>query len=58
MIKDDKSGAVLNNDKESLNKYRLEKKYRNKVDRMNKDLEDIKECLSKICQKIKSLEGQ
>jgi len=58
MIKDDKSGAVLNNDKEALNKYKVEKKYRNKVDRMQDDLEEIRECLSKICQKIKSLEGQ
>ena len=58
MQKDANSGGVLNTDREAFNKYKLEKQFHKKVDRMSKDMEDIQECLSKICERIKSLEGQ
>lgn len=54
--RDQKSGAVLNMDLESLNKYKKDKMYYKKVESLEVDITDIKKCLLHICEKIDKLQ--
>jgi hypothetical protein len=56
MIKDTKSGAVINKDKTTLNKYKLDRKYQRKVDKLEADIEEMQSFISAICERLNNLE--
>ena len=55
--RDPKSNAILNTDIESLNKYKIERSYYRKVDRLQQDLVDIKRSITAIYERIEKLEN-
>jgi hypothetical protein len=55
--RDPKSNAILNTDIESLNKYKVERSYYRKVDRLQQDLVDIKRSITAIYERIEKLEN-
>jgi|TARA_A100001015_G_scaffold209035_1_gene233969 uncharacterized protein (UPF0297 family) len=57
MKRDQKTGAVLSTDAASLNKYKVERSYMRKVDRIQTDLLDIKRSIIEIYQRIEKLEN-
>lgn len=54
--KDNTTGAVLSTDAAALNKYKLERNYYRKVDRIQSDLVDIKRSIIDIYERIEKLE--
>ena len=50
------NGAILNTDAAALNKYKIERNYYRKVDRIQNDLVDIKKSILDIYQRIEKLE--
>jgi hypothetical protein len=56
-IKRDKSsGAVLNTDKEALNKYKLDRRNQKIFDKVERDIEEIYKCISSISQRLDIIE--
>ena len=53
---DKTSGAILSTDASALNKYKIERNYYRKVDRIQNDLVDIKKSILDIYQRIEKLE--
>lgn len=56
MIRDKNSNAVLNTDIEALNKYKMERKYYKRVDRLTADVVEIKQTVVQMCERIERLE--
>lgn len=56
MIRDQKTNAVLNTDIEALNKYKMEKKYYKRVDTLRSDVDEIRETVVRMCERIENLE--
>ena len=56
LVRDEKSNAILNTDVQSLNKYKAERAFRQKVERLSKDVSDLKEMLEKVCEKLDQIE--
>jgi hypothetical protein len=56
--RDTKTKAVLNTDIEALNKYKLERTYYRRVDKIQADLLDIKKTIISICERIERLENK
>lgn len=56
--RDGKSQAVLNTDVEALNKYKLERTYYRKIDKLQSDILEIKRSIINICEKIERLESK
>lgn len=56
--KDPQSGAVLNTDTDALNKYKMERKYYRRVDRLHDDVIEIKESIIAIYRRIEQLESK
>ena len=56
--KDPITGAVLNTDVEALNKYKVERKYYSKVDRLHDDIVEIKKSITLIYDRIQKLESE
>lgn len=56
--RDQNSQAVLNVDAEALNKYKRERSYYRKVDQMQNDIVEIKECIASMCQRMEKLESR
>lgn len=54
--KDNTTGAVLSTDAAALNKYKLERNYYRKVDRIQSDLVEIKRSIIDIYERIEKLE--
>jgi hypothetical protein len=54
--RDKTSGAILSTDASALNKYKIERDYYRKVDRIQSDLVDIKKSILDIYQRIEKLE--
>jgi len=54
--KDNTTGAVLSTDAAALNKYKIERNYYRKVDRIQSDLVDIKRSIINIYERIEKLE--
>jgi hypothetical protein len=50
------NAAVLNTDKEALNKYKMERRYYRRVNKLENDILEIKETVIKICERIDALE--
>jgi|TARA_R110000803_G_scaffold29902_1_gene67855 hypothetical protein len=54
--RDKTNGAILSTDAAALNKYKIERNYYRKVDRIQNDLVDIKKSILDIYQRIEKLE--
>jgi len=52
------SGAVLNTDASSLHKYKMERLYYRKIDKLQNDVSEIQDCLRNMCEKINKLENK
>lgn len=50
------SNAILNTDQQALNKYKSERLYYRKVDKLQSDICEIKETIIRMCEKIDQLE--
>lgn len=57
-IRDNKTRAVLNADAEALNKYKVERTYYRKVEKIQLDLLEIKRSIISICERIEELENR
>ena len=53
MIRDNFSKAILNTDKNELDKYRLEKQKTNRISQLEKDVRDLKLQLTDIQSSLK-----
>lgn len=51
------SNAVLNTDASALNKYKMEKQLHRKVERLSKEVVEIKACLARIEEKLEKVEN-
>jgi hypothetical protein len=58
MHKDGNSGAVLNTDIAALNKYKVERTYYRKVDKLQDDILEIKRSIISIYERIEKLENK
>jgi len=56
MTRDVTGKAVLNNDREALNKYKVERLYYRKIDKLHSDVTEIKQTLINISARIEQLE--
>lgn len=56
MIRDDISKALINNDVEGLNKYKMERERVRKIEQLSKEVSEIKSVLNLICEKISRIE--
>lgn len=54
--RDSKTGAILSTDAVALDKYKLERNYYRKVDRIQTDLVEIKRSIIEIYERIEKLE--
>ena len=58
LARDPKTNAVVNTDVAALNKYKQERALHKKVNALTKELEDIKVCLSNVCERLDRIESQ
>lgn len=58
VIRDQHSKAILSTDAQALNKYKMERKYYRKIDKLQSDVTEIQETLSYICERIAKLENK
>ena len=58
MNRDAKSNAILNTDAAALNKYKVERAYYRKVDRLHDDIIEIKKSILTIYERIEKLESK
>lgn len=56
--RDQATGAILNTDAASLNKYKVERNFYRKVDKIQNDLVDIKRSILDIYERIEKLEDK
>jgi hypothetical protein len=56
--RDGNSGAVLNTDAAALNKYKVERLYYRKVDKLQDDILEIKRSIISIYERIEKLENK
>lgn len=56
--RDPNSRAILNTDAEALNKYKLERSYYRKIDRLHEDIIEIKQSILTIYERIQKLESK
>jgi len=56
--RDNNSGAVLNTDAAALNKYKIERNYYRKVDKLQDDILEIKRSIISIYERIEKLENK
>ena len=56
--RDPNSKAILSTDAEALNKYKVERAYYRKVDRLHQDLIEIKKSILTIYERIEKLESK
>lgn len=54
--RDTQTGAILSTDAAALNKYKVERNYYRKVDKIQTDLMDIKRTIIDIYERIEKLE--
>lgn len=58
MQRDLKSQALINNDVAALNKYKLERDDKRKMESLGKELAEVKQTLAKLCDVIQKLESK
>jgi hypothetical protein len=56
--RDQHSGALLNTDAAALTKYKTERMYYRKIDKLQSDVNEIQMTLRIMCEKIKQLENK
>lgn len=57
MIRDEKTKALINNDANALNKYKLERDRLRKIDILSKEVSEIKKILASVCEKLDKIES-
>ena len=57
LVRDEKTGALLNNDVTSLNKYKLEREKKRKMDLLSKEVKEIRKILSSVCERLDKIES-
>jgi len=58
VIRDSNSKAILSTDTQALNKYKMERNYYRKIDKLQSDVTEIQETLSYMCKRIAKLEKE
>ena len=58
MNRDPNSRAIINTDAGALNKYKVERAYYRKVDKLQKDILEIKQSIITIYERIEKLESR
>ena len=56
--RDKHSNAILNTDAQALHKYKMERLYYRKIDKLQTDVLEIQETLVRMCEKIEKLENK
>ena len=56
MIRDPMTKALINNDVEALNKYKMERNQSREVQKLSAELAAIKLVLHKVCERIENIE--
>ena len=56
IARDKNTNAILNTDTSALNKYKQEREQVRKIDKLTRDIYEIKSCLLRICERIDALE--
>ena len=56
--RDSTSGAIVNTDVSALNKYKVERNYYRKVDRLQDDILEIKRSIISIYERLEKLENK
>ena len=56
--RDSTSGAIVNTDVSALNKYKVERNYYRKVDKLQDDILEIKRSIISIYERIEKLENK
>jgi hypothetical protein len=56
MIRDPMTKALIANDNDALNKYKAERKQSREVQRLSKELEEVRSMLRNICERIERIE--
>lgn len=56
MVRDEKTKALLNNDLEALNKYKMERRQVRKMEEIVKEMSEIKSILSSVCERLEKVE--
>lgn len=56
--RDERSKAILSTDAQSLNKYKMERNYYRKVQKLESDVHEIQETLANMCERIAKLENK
>lgn len=54
--RDQKTSAVLNTDVAALNKYKQERALHRKVETLSRDVGEIKNLLSSVCERLEKIE--
>lgn len=55
-MKKDKNGGVLNTDLATLNKYKQDKQLHNKIRNLSDEINSIKQCLARVCERLDQIE--
>ena len=58
LARDPNTQAVVNTDVAALNKYKQERALHRKVNALTKELEEMKICLSNVCERLDRIESQ
>lgn len=58
VTRDLKTNAIINTDAEALNKYKLERTYYRKVDRLQEDIIEIKKSIVAIYERIEKMDSK
>ena len=56
--RDLKTNAIINTDAEALNKYKLERTYYRKVDKLQEDIIEIKKSIVAIYERIEKMDSK
>jgi len=56
MIRDPKTKALINDDVESLNKYKVERQQARDVKRISRELQEVKQVLKDVRKRIEEIE--
>lgn len=54
--RDSRTGAIFNTNKEALDKYKLDRKYHNKINKLEKEVSDMKQNITTLLERIEYLE--
>ena len=57
LVRDEKTGALINNDVMSLNKYKLERDRVRKIELLSKEVKDIRKILNSVCERLDKIES-